>query len=173
MSLTTLSLDGSTKLWATLNEDWKGGCPIRLSFGSGGFFWGEKEWIEPNQGHLVQAFGMQPPSLIAESKKRYPGIKSFQIDFVALGAQGSWVMGTSVGEPCWSGISDQLEKTLKREMAAGHKVKASAGLSDWKRFEISCWSTFRMWFYVPHGLISTGSNMVTGRSTTSYQPTGI
>jgi len=32
-------------------------------------------------------------------------------------------MGTQLGDPCWSGISEQLEKTLKREIAAGCKVK--------------------------------------------------
>ncbi|KAG8987952.1 hypothetical protein FRB90_003047 [Tulasnella sp. 427] len=115
----------SPSLWSTLNEDWKGGCPIRLSLGPQGFWWGEKEWIEnpTTKNHLVQAFGVQPQSLVNESKQKYPGIRSFEIDFVTIGVKGAWVMGTNTGEPCWAGITEQLERTLKREMEAGHRVK--------------------------------------------------
>jgi hypothetical protein len=105
-----------------LNEDWKGGCPIRLSFGAQSFFWGEKEWIE-NGGHLVQAFGHQPQTLINESKKRFPAVRSFEIDFVAIGTQGAWAMGTSTSDPIWFGLNDDLERIIKREMAAGHRIK--------------------------------------------------
>lgn len=125
-----LRTEGSTSpnLWSTLNEDWKGGCPIRLSLGPQGFWWGEKEWIEnpTTKNHLVQAFGVQPQTLVNESKQKYPGIRSFEIDFVTIGVKGAWVMGTNTGDPCWGGITEQLERTLKREMAAGHRVKVPA-----------------------------------------------
>ncbi|KAG8903473.1 hypothetical protein FRB99_003251 [Tulasnella sp. 403] len=113
---------GSDDLWPTLNEDWKDGCPIRLTFGPKGLWWGEKEWAVPGQGHLVQSFGKQPTSLVNESAKRYPGVKSHEIDYVAIGMNGCWVMNTKYGEPCHSGLAPQSLKAVKRETAAGNRI---------------------------------------------------
>ncbi|KAG8885765.1 hypothetical protein FRB98_001629 [Tulasnella sp. 332] len=114
---------GSSNVWSVLAEDWKGGCPLRVTFGPDGYVWGEKEWMDPNTGgHLVQAFGKQPPKLTSESSKRHPSLKSFEINFVALGKASSWVVGTQLSGPFWSGIPKKLEETMNREIGAGQLI---------------------------------------------------
>lgn len=83
--------------------------------------------MDVSEGHLVQSFGSQPPAL--NQKLVGDDIKSHEIDFVAIGVQGAWVIGsqrTGVwGE--WNNY-DQLGTTLGREIAAGHQVKVCRAL---------------------------------------------
>ncbi|KAG9004302.1 hypothetical protein FRB94_006815 [Tulasnella sp. JGI-2019a] len=115
---------GSSNVWSVLAEDWKGGCPLRVTFGSDGYFWGEKEWMEPSTGgHLVQAFGKHPPELTSESSRLHPTLKSYEINFVAFGKGGSsWIVGTQLGGPFWAGIPKKLQETVEREIAAGQSI---------------------------------------------------
>lgn len=121
-----LNQEGSSNVWSVLAEDWKGGCPIRVSFGADGLFWGEKEWMTPADGqHLVQAFGKRPQSMIAMAATLHPTLKSFETNFVALGPKGSWIVGTQWGSPFWTGIPKALEDTIKRELKVGHTIVVS------------------------------------------------
>ena len=85
----------SRGLWPYLKEDWNGGCPIRLSFGPLGLVWGEKEYISPDKGHIVQAFGTFPSSMAYRLTEECPGISSLDIPFASIGFQDEWIVGTS------------------------------------------------------------------------------
>lgn len=111
---------GSSTLWSILNQDWEGRYPNKLSFGSSNFFWGEKVWVDNG---MVESFWAPPESLTKISDETFPGIYDGGIVFVAIGAQGSWVMGSSKSHLLWSGIDQKFESTIKRELAAGNHIK--------------------------------------------------
>ncbi|KIM79935.1 hypothetical protein PILCRDRAFT_89826 [Piloderma croceum F 1598] len=114
----------SSTLWSILNQDWKGGHLNRLSFGSQNSFWGVKEQADNLEHCLLDSFGALPQTLVDGWTKTFPGIKVNEIAFVAIGAQGSWVMGSSKSHLIWSGINQKLESTIKRELGAGNHIKS-------------------------------------------------
>jgi hypothetical protein len=87
----------SPNLWSYLKEDWKGGCPIRLSFGPPGLFWGEKEYISPDKGHIVQAFGIFPSGMSRRLTRASTELSSLDIPFASIGGEEDWIVGTRSG----------------------------------------------------------------------------
>ncbi|KAG8842610.1 hypothetical protein FRB96_005249 [Tulasnella sp. 330] len=129
----------SAGLWTSLNEDFRRGGLKQLELGPEGIFWGLKAYRDythsPHQStsHLERTntggsgfssgmrsytvmeepFGKIPDSLYQTAQGLYSDLAYYDdIDFVAVGVNGSWVMGALGKLVFWDNIEAKVIKQL-------------------------------------------------------------
>ncbi|KIO24163.1 hypothetical protein M407DRAFT_26437 [Tulasnella calospora MUT 4182] len=133
-------METSPGLWEYLNVDFQGGSIRKLQFGAEGTVWGIrsfKKYRARNRGSKIndrnpfrefmveatsgsetytvqeEPFGQFPDTLAQKISEIYPSMEhSDQVDFVAVGKGGSWVMGAMQGLCFW----DRIEGKLLRDV---------------------------------------------------------
>lgn len=127
----------SPGLWEDLDEDFHRGGIRQLEFGADGAVWGVKAWRDYNQPSpqhqqpqggtlrrvqsetqrtytvMEEPFGTVPDSLFEKAAELYPSLTHYdEVDFVAVGYEGSWVMGVKGQFVFWDKIEAKVIKHL-------------------------------------------------------------
>jgi len=139
-------LENSPGLWRDLDEDFRQGGLCKLEFGAAGVVWGVKAYRDydrqpSSEGGrsrpyvvMEEPFGTIPESLYEKASELYPNLSHYdQVDFVAVGVDGSWVMGVQGQFVFWDNIEAQIIKHLTevwQNVGAIRNVELSPCRSD-------------------------------------------
>lgn len=111
---------------------------------------------------MEEPFGSIPDSLMEKALELYPNLMDYnQVDFVAVGAEGSWVMGIMGQLVFWDKIEAQVIKHLTRVWTETGSVRVSASSPLGTRPTSNSWIRIknRTWNCHLSGLISTSSSL--------------